>query len=158
MNETRGLREQCCLDRVRSFLLPQTFPSEALIIAETLNLPLPCPTDKDNIFRTNYFGMSREDKQLVDAAIIGAVENPQQSKFPDFITPTTFIEHFQVTSSKEGHNGAVQQRQYGQFIRDTEKDLSERIEQQNTDIALVSKTFVYPEHSYDYFIKSFKKN
>lgn len=159
MSETHGFREQCCLDQVRSILLPRTFPSETLKIAEAFNIPLPWPPDETRIFRTNYFGMSWEDKQFVDAAIIEAAENPQQSKFPDFITPTGFIEHFQVTSSKESRKGgAAQQRQYSQFVRNTETELSKRIEQQNPAIALVSKTFVYPEHNYNYFIESFKKN
>lgn len=47
------------------------------------------------------YGFSIEDIQKMESILDSAVPNNESSKFPDFVFKGGFIEHFQVTSSKE---------------------------------------------------------
>ena len=74
----RGEQEQLCLDNV-----------------------------KDLFNRHKVIGLGTQDKYLFfKNAFQNAEANPEKSMFPDFIFEDGFIEHFQVTSTKETRNGS----------------------------------------------------
>lgn len=69
-----------------------------------------------------YFGMSQDDCVVFENALRMAVPNPSLSMFPDFVFESGFIEHFEITSSKNNRNGYDHKRRHAAFERTAEQE------------------------------------
>jgi len=91
-----------------------------------------------------------------------AEPNPQSSKFPDFLFPGGFIEHFEVTTAKESKKGAALKREENKFQKEVQnqfKAFREEIVGITEPHSIVSrvakKEFV--GSTYDDFVSSFER-
>lgn len=129
----RGEKEQRCFDIIKKFL------------------------EKDI-----YFAMSCEDEDIIKTAFKEAVPNPELNDFPDFIYSNGFIEHFQVTSSKENRKGSTMMREENDIARDFQNRAKVALEDNNVDEVSIkfieTPIYSHKSHSYIYFIDSFKRN
>lgn len=164
----RGEQELACLNYVRNnifgkngTLIKHPFSDKTYLEA----------TDKefidDEIFFINsdcykyYFGLLEEDCFQIENILRTAKPNQQKSEFPDFVFENGFIEHFQITSSRETRKGAVHKKEMQQFKRQTAKEI-EQLKQEWNEIPSFDKmrsehwTFTNPEHNYCYLEKSLK--
>ncbi len=93
-----------------------------------------------------------------------AAPNEKSSEFPDFIFEDGFIEHFQISSSKETKKGS----DFNIAKNDFNKDMKEKFDknknewlasdfQSNTLGVKIYET-IFDDGSYEFYIKSFKKN
>lgn len=126
----RGEKEQNCLDTVKRILKKR-------------NKCLGCLDENDELF---------EKVEMAQA-------NTQASIFPDFL-----FEHFQVAASNETAKGSAFYRKENEYKIQTEKDCDEIARQQKAapfranTITTISHEFTFDENSYEYFVKSFKRN
>ena len=72
--------------------------------------------------RDCYYGVIFEDIEELFESLLAAKENPEKSKFPDFILDDGWIEHFKITSSKETSKGSIKEISSSKFERDTFED------------------------------------
>lgn len=107
-------------------------------------------------YPTKFFGLNCEEIKNMKVLFDTAKINEKTSEFPDIILNDGFIEHFQITSSKENKNGAVHIKELTKFKSKIEKDMMAI--QVNHDFSKKHWTMQYPEHSYEYLVNSFKKN
>lgn len=131
----RGEQEQCCLDTVKSILKT----------------------------KKNCLGCLDENDSLLENINL-ATANKQASKFPDFIFEGGFIEHFQVSASKETGKGSSFKQEESKFKIQTEKACQENQQEwmnkpfyPNT-ITTIPHELIFDENSYEYFVDSFKRN
>lgn len=140
----RGADEQFCLNIVKNSINP----------AEDIDIL--CSN-----FSNHLIGITKNDAKILKEYIINASENPNLNDFPDFIFNKGFIEHFKVTSSLEKKGKGAQHikdtSKFNKEIEQKEKDLKTKLEN-NEPTSGFSCEKEYCKHSYDYFIKSFKKN
>ena len=108
------------------------------------------------------FAMSYEDDLIIENALANAKPNPQSSSFPDFIFEEGFIEHFQVTSSYENRKGSTMERENSELRRDFDRKAMEATEDLPPDCITIqsvsSSNLWHKQHSYEYFVESFKSN
>ena len=105
------------------------------------------------------------DKRKIAAILKRAKPNSEASKFPDFVFEDGFIEHFQITASKENKKGSCHKQTQAEFHREMDciqENLRQELEQsplpiQNT-ISTISYEMILPEYSYEMFQSSFRKN
>lgn len=136
----KGEKELCCLNKVKSFI----------------------SQDDDGLIN-NSFGLLENERKEIIEIINAARPNPSNSEFPDFIFNDGFIEHFQVTSSKLTKKGSTHAKQESEFNRKIENDTFELIKEWDKNpsyhkVRLKSWELKNPQHSYEYLVKSFKKN
>lgn len=128
----RGEREQACLDRI-----------------------------KNNLRNVCFYGTSIKDVKFIKNCLSSAIPNPESSKFPDFIFKGGFIEHFQITSSETNRKGAVHQKEYAYYRKNTDSAIKEFQEEmnENPSFDVVQEKhwfFGQPAHSYENLVYSFK--
>lgn len=128
----RGEREQCCLNMV-----------------------------KDNWRSILFYGLSQEDINFVQNGVFQAEPNCESSKFPDFIFTGGFIEHFQITSSQMSKKGALHQKEYAHYRKNTDNEIHEFQEEMNVhpsfdEVQERHWCFHQPKHSYESLVKSFE--
>lgn len=108
-----------------------------------------------------YFGLLEEDRNEIERILHVIKENPNKTKFPDFIFFNGFIEHFHVTSSRINRKGAVHKKEMQQFQTKVSEE-STIIKQEWNEVpsfdAVRSKHWAYdnPDHRYEFLIKSFQ--
>ena len=131
----RGEQEQKCLDTVKSIL-------------RTKKNCLDCLDENDDLLKN----------------INLAKANKQASKFPDFVFEGGFIEHFQVSASKETAKGSSFKHKESKYKIQTEQKCQEYQSQwmsepfrPNTFISIPHEV-IFDENSYEYFVNSFKRN
>ena len=107
-------------------------------------------------YPTKFFGLNCEEIKNMKVLFDTAKINEKTSEFPDIILNDGFIEHFQITSSKENKNGAVHIKELTKFKSKIEKDMMAI--QVNHDFSKKHWTMQYPEHSYEKLVKSLEKN
>lgn len=107
-------------------------------------------------YPTKFFGLNCEEIKNMKVLFDTAKINEKTSEFPDIILNNGFIEHFQITSSKENKNGAVHIKELTKFKSKIEKDMMAI--QVNHDFSKKHWTMQYPEHSYEKLVKSLEKN
>lgn len=103
------------------------------------------------------------DTQRIVHILKRAKPNPEQSNFPDFLFEDGFIEHFQITASKETRKGALHKQTQVQFHHKAEQRFQiMRNELNNAQPAnsltgeiFKMKTLLY---SYEMYEASFQKN
>ncbi|OUQ35299.1 hypothetical protein [Faecalibacterium sp. An122] len=131
----RGEQESRCLDRVREHLYG----------------------DKIRFFCRDW--------RMVASILERAKPNLEASKFPDFVFRDGFIEHFQITASKENKKGSCHKQKQAEFHREMDgiqDKLRQELEQmplpmKNT-ISTTSYEMIPPEYSYKMFQSSFREN
>lgn len=72
-------------------------------------------------YPTKFFGLNCEEIKNMKVLFDTAKINEKTSEFPDIILNNGFIEHFQITSSKENKNGAVHIKELTKFKSKIEK-------------------------------------
>lgn len=93
-----------------------------------------------------------------------AKSNPKPSEFPDFIFNDGFIEHFQVSSSKETKKGSdfnITENDFNKAMEDEfDKNKKEWLDSdfQNNTMRVTTYKNVIDNGSYEFFVKSFTKN
>jgi len=113
-------------------------------------------TDFMNNYPSSFFGLNYEEVEELNQILNETKANEEISKFPDFIFDNGFIEHFQITSSKENKKGSLHIKDLNNFKDKVKKEkLKIQFDNNQKSKHLVMK---YPEHSYEYLVKSFKKN
>ena len=109
-----------------------------------------------------FFGTSVEDEELIQKALQEAKENPNPSRFPDFIFDNGFIEHFSVTSSFQNKHGSTMKRENAEIEREFNQLASAYVNslpKDNPTVYSVETPICFHEtHSYENFVKSFKCN
>ena len=110
----------------------------------------------------NAFGFTQEDEREFLNIFRTIQANPKSSEFPDFVFDNGFIEHFQITSSRENRHGATEAKERAEFQQRIDKDRDEI--RKNWEITSSDKvrsnrwTRENSEHSYQFLVKSFKDN
>ena len=109
-----------------------------------------------------FFGTSVEDEELIQKALQEAKENPNPSRFPDFIFDDGFIEHFSVTSSFQNKHGSTMKRENAELEREFNHFASAYVNslpKDNRTVYSVATPMCFHEtHSYENFVNSFKWN
>lgn len=109
------------------------------------------------------FGLTREDRIEVLNILRKAKENEDVSKFPDFVFDNGFIEHFQITSSRETKKGAEQVKKEKEFEKEFKQKQQEFIKMCEAEpsfdtVRSCSSSMELPPHDYQYLTKSVKLN
>ena len=104
-----------------------------------------------------------DNKDKIRNIILNAKPNINSSQFPDFVFENGFIEHFQVTGSKETKKGAEHNKNQSYFEKkgkDQLKRLENNIKNSTPFNKLLIETtkMINSEYNYDMYQKSFKKN
>lgn len=117
---------------------------------------------KSNLDKDIFFAMSYKDRDLIKRIFEEATSNKVASSFPDFVYDDGFIEHFQVTSSKERRNGSKMEIEKAEIRRDFNaraKEATENLPEDSVTVHSVSTPQVWHQtHSYENFVESFKTN
>ena len=95
------------------------------------------------------------DWRKAAAMIECATPNLEASKFPDFVFEDGFIEHFQITASKENKKGSCHKQTQAEFHREMDY-VQEKLRQELEQIPLPMKNTISvlpyemdtPEYSY----------
>ena len=107
-------------------------------------------------FVRQHLNSSNSPTDVISALITSVTPNEDLSKFPDFVCENGFIEHFEVTATKEDKNGS-EMRQHDFKINKRIKNLGQFISEEN-GFGYESFVAIEPPSSYENFVLSFKKN
>lgn len=164
----RGEEEQKCLNVVKKIVFYNT---EGNILHDCNNktfLDVDDNTFCEHLwqyfrFNKNAFGLSKSDMIEVADLLKKAKPNANKSDFPDFVAENGFIEHFQVTSSKENRKGSLQKIEENNFLREfgqKEEVFKKQCNESQEDCTgkYVEQKMTDPEHGYKFFQESFKRN
>ena len=166
----RGQKEQECLELVKNYIF--TVDGKPLIHPFTNQTYLDVSDEefqREQIWfinsecHINYFGLLEEDRIEIEQILRAAKPNINASAFPDFVFENGFIEHFQVTSSKETKKGAKHTKEMSLFASKVNAE-TERLKQEWDDTPSFDKVrskqwmLDNPEHSHEYLVQSFERN
>lgn len=103
------------------------------------------------------------DPQRIARILKRAEPNPMQSRFPDFLFENGFIEHFQITASKETRKGALHKQTQVQFHHKAEQQFQIMCNELNNaqpTNSLTRETYEMETlpYSYEMYEASFRKN
>jgi hypothetical protein len=109
---------------------------------------------------TTFFGCSIEEKQILQNAILAAIENPNQNDFPDMIFDCGFIEHFQITSAKETRKGSFHISNESTHDRCFDKQVQNKIKDLDNleDEVEIKNIHEVVGHTHECLLESMKKN
>lgn len=106
--------------------------------------------------------LTDEDMLEVEKIFQSAIPNQEASVFPDFVFQDGFIEHFQITSSKENRKGSLFVKESQEFYRNAEKEIDQKIENLDWEDEKVGFQEIWKKevsgHNIEYLHNSFKKN
>lgn len=166
----RGDREQSSINRIKRFLFcdkmqqPYVYQNKDVyeLTDDEYKKYLSLYT---NLADKRYYGLLQEDAFEIFNAIRNSNANPEKSKFPDFLVNKGFIEHFQITASKETKNkGATEMISQKKFDRERKEELEEFYKYCNENPCYDSvrskewKREELPEYSYENLKNSIKNN
>ena len=103
-----------------------------------------------------YYGTSNDDKQLIVDAFNCFKPNSNPNLFPDLLIDDGFIEHFEITSSKETRKGSSHQKDFHKFKMGYEKELKKLAESEGD--GEIKNQFVHKGHSYENLVHSIDRN
>lgn len=111
-----------------------------------------------NRFRKeNQYGISREDTDELENMFKIVKPNENSNDFPDFVFENGFIEHFQITSSKQSNKkGAEHIKNKSVYSARLEKSFERYMTSEYQGI--MHSDFRYGAHSYEWLKESFKMN
>lgn len=105
------------------------------------------------------------DWRKAAAILKSAKPNLEASKFPDFVFEDGFIEHFQITASKENKKGSCHKQTQAEFHREMDfihDKLRQELEQTplpvKSTISTTSCEMIPPEYSYEMYQEAFRKH
>lgn len=103
------------------------------------------------------------EPQRIIRVLKSAEPNPVQSDFPDFLFENGFIEHFQISASKETRKGAEHRQRQALFCKEAEQRFQRMCSELNNAPpanSLARETFEIeaPPYSYEMYAASFQKN
>ena len=117
-----------------------------------------------NLNKSKFVGLTFEEIKEIYLAINNAKfnDNNHKTEFPDFVLDNGFIEHFKLTSSIENKKGSAKKIQDAEVNRviEPEKELFLKEFEKTVEIYTnQEKEWTYQDvsHSYENFVKSFKK-
>lgn len=166
-NMKRGEREQVCLETVKKIV----FYNNGKIRCDLDGKSCLDVSDEEFFkfpiwyfdFPNNAFGLSEEDRSEVANLLRTAQPNEKASEFPDFVFENGFIEHFQITASKETKKGSQQIIKENDFSRRAEKN--EKIFKEEcknnpdfVNVRSVTTAMNFPDYSGKNLESSFKRN
>ena len=168
----RGEKENFALNKINEFLF-----CGILSIPNKWNgkTAFECSVDefKNNYYnyvnnKGNFYGLNNDDFIEILNAIRTAKENTNLSEFPDFLLKNGFIEHFQITASKENRKGSAEKIDIAMFNKRIDDEVNEFYRYSNEKPSynqVRSKEWVrdnLPEYSYENlkfsFISNFEKH
>lgn len=119
--------------------------------------------DYTDLPHRKFFGLLDIDRKEFVNLLRKAKQNVNASEFPDFVFDNGFIEHFQITSSKETRKGALEtkeQKQFSKKVEDGTKRFMEECNQTPSFDKVRSKSWEREncEHNYSNLVESFKRN
>lgn len=161
----RGEKERKCFEYMCSILFTSKPFQGKNVYSVSDDEFLKCPYVYEAHGRGNiFFGMTQEEIRNFENVFRCARPNPNLNDFPDFVSDKGIIEHFQVTSSQiKRKGGSEHQRKHAEFQKQVDAEESawkEKMQQSPSpyEVQSMKHGFQYPKHSYQDFIKSFKKN
>lgn len=108
------------------------------------------------------YGMTFEEERKLQSIWNLAKPNPNTSLFPDFIFENGFIEHFQVTSSKQNRHGAKMEQESCSILRDFESKTEQMMNSMDIEPCFNGDTVMVNEwhsmHSHDFYIQSLERS
>ena len=125
----RGEKENFALNKIREFLF-----CGMLSIPNKWNgkTAFECSVDEfnNNYYnyinnKGNFYGLNNYDLIEILNAIRTAKENTNLSEFPDFLLENGFIEHFQITASKEKRKGSAEKFDLALFNKKIDNEVNE---------------------------------
>ena len=164
----RGEKEKEALNKIRKFLF-----------CGMLSIPYKCDGKtayecsveefKNNYFKYinnkgNFYGFDNDDFVEILNAIRTAKENTNLSEFPDFLLEDGYIEHFQITASRENRKGSAEKIDVSIFKKKINNEVNEFYKYCNEKPSynqVRSKRWIrnnLPEYSYENLVFSFKSN
>lgn len=163
----RGEKEKIALNIIRKFLF-----------CGMLSIPYKCDGKtayecsveefKNNYFKYinnkgNFYGFDNDDFVEILNAIRTAKENTNLSEFPDFLLEDGFIEHFQITASRENRKGSAEKIDVSIFKKKINNEVNEFYKYCNETPSFESRSKEWirtnlPEYSYKNLVFSFKSN
>lgn len=165
----RGERERACLDTI----IKSVFYDKDGNLRKDLEGKSYQEVSEDQFLKKRFlysdidirflFGLTKEDIIEVLNILRKAKENEDASKFPDFVFDNGFIEHFQITSSRETKKGAEQVKKEKEFEKEFEQKQQEFIKNCEAEssfdtVRSCSSSMQIPPHDYQYLTKSVKSN
>lgn len=166
----RGQREKEALKKIKKFLFYNEFQQPIVWDKRTV---FDCSDEEykenfyyyTNIIKDSIYGLTQDDFFEIANAIRKAQENPKSSEFPDFVFENGFIEHFQITASKQRkRKGSAEMADEERFKRETQVEVDNFYKYCNENFpfdCVRSKEWTrnnLPEYSYDNLVKSIKTN
>lgn len=166
----RGNKEQTCLDKIKQGIFtndgqPIYHPYANKIYIEVSDEEFmkeqDCFINSDCI--KNYFGLLEEDRDEIEQILRLAKPNNNLNNFPDFVFKNGFIEHFQVSSSKDTRRGVEHIKEMKNFEKKVEDNIKKLEEEWSENPSYKEVRDEHwetsnPEHSHDFLIKSFQKH
>jgi len=117
---------------------------------------------KEYLAYEDSYGIGEVEFESMKSLIFSATPNVHSSDFPDFIIENGFIEHFEITSSYERNKGGSKIKEdEAHFYKIYEKELTDFIESEKNEqlnLKIFSRDLNLVGHSYDYLIKSLRRN
>lgn len=107
--------------------------------------------------KDNQYGFSNKDCDELEMIFKSAQPNPESNNFPDFIFEDGFIEHFQITSSKQTNKKGAEHIKNKAKYEENLKKAFERYRKSDSQ-GIIHSDFRYGTHSYEWLKKSFKTN
>lgn len=166
----RGQNERTALNKIKRLLFCDKMQQQLVWMGKTAY------DFTDEEFRENFYcctnyveksiyGLTQEDLFEIINAIRKAKENPNPSEFPDFVFENGFIEHFQITASKQTKKkGSVEMAEEQKFKKETQEEINAFYKFCNDNPSFNEvrskewKRKNLPEYSYENLEYSFRTN
>jgi hypothetical protein len=111
---------------------------------------------KKYFISSDIYGLATNEILKLNEILQKAVVNKDLSSFPDFLLDNGFIEHFQITSSKETRKGSKHLKDFSNYRKRVVEIRRQLILKNITNFA--RSKFWYSGHSYENLKSSFIKN
>ncbi len=159
----RGDREKACLDRVRGWFFkskPDCLTKKTFEQVDAQELSDYTAYMDGDVF-PHLYGVTPNDLSRLSVLLGTAKENPKPSEFPDFISASGFIEHFEITASITNRKGSTHRREHAGFeqrVRQSEELIREQLDRNEGMDTVLSKTdsYWYHDRSYANLVSSFQ--
>ena len=166
----RGQKEKTALDRIKRFLFCDKLQQPIVWQGKTI-FEYSDDEYKENIHcctnctQGSIYGLTQDDFFEITNSIRKAEENKNLSEFPDFVFENGFIEHFQITASKQSKKkGSAEKADEERFKKETQVEIDAFYKYCNENPCfdhVRSKEWTrknLPEYRYEYLVNSFKTN
>lgn len=139
----RGEKELRCLDKVQSFV----FPNSRIPTVEGADMSL---------LHSSVFGFSLEDWQGFCGVLVAAEPNSNSNEFPDFISGDSLLEHFEISGTQEGRKGSTFKRKHEPFLKLVREEVDAAMASDEPEST--TRAFRYPGLTYLHLLDSLERN